>query len=115
MPLIYQHILTLYHLITNPSCVINKCVYIKPNFNYVTISRSKELIDYNVNTYKTSYYIRKFIPYAQETPDPMVNFLCSKIQGRYPIHVRLCMYTCNKLIPQIKKEKCMSHQIKLFL
>jgi len=43
IPLIYQHILTLYHLLPKLVCKINNCVYIKPSFNYVAISKLNQL------------------------------------------------------------------------
>jgi len=43
IPLVYQHILTLYHLIPKPVCILNNCIYIKTSYNFLAVSRSKEL------------------------------------------------------------------------
>ena len=43
IPLVYQHTLTLYHLIPKPVCILNNCIYIKTSYNFLAVSRSKEL------------------------------------------------------------------------
>ncbi|KAE9542584.1 hypothetical protein AGLY_002495 [Aphis glycines] len=43
VPLIYQQELTLYKLISIPVCISNNCLYVKPNYKYLAISRSNEL------------------------------------------------------------------------
>jgi hypothetical protein len=41
LPLVYQNELTLYHLIPRPICKLNDCFYIKPNYNFLAISKTK--------------------------------------------------------------------------
>jgi hypothetical protein len=43
IPLVYQHTMTLYHLIPKPVCENNNCFYVNPNHKYLAVSRSKEL------------------------------------------------------------------------
>jgi len=43
IPLVYQHELTLFQLIPIPMCENNNCLYVKPNYHYLAITRSKEL------------------------------------------------------------------------
>jgi hypothetical protein len=41
LPLVYQNDLTKYHLIPRPICKLNDCFYIKPNYNFLAISKTK--------------------------------------------------------------------------
>ena len=41
IPLVYQHTMTLYHLIPKPVCENNNCFYVNPNYKYLAVSRSK--------------------------------------------------------------------------
>jgi hypothetical protein len=43
LPLVYQNELTLYHLISRPIYKLNDCFYTKPNYNFLAISKTKEL------------------------------------------------------------------------
>lgn len=44
LPLVYQHVLTLYYLIPKPVCHTNNyCIYIKTNHKFLAVSKSKEL------------------------------------------------------------------------
>ncbi|KAE9523210.1 hypothetical protein AGLY_016377 [Aphis glycines] len=43
LPLVYQNELTLYHLIPKPVCKLTNCLYIKPSYNFLAISKTKEL------------------------------------------------------------------------
>ncbi len=43
LPLVYQNELTLYHLIPKPVCKLTNCIYIKPSYNFLAISKTKEL------------------------------------------------------------------------
>ncbi len=43
IPLVYQYELTLFQLIPIPNCNDNNCVYIKPNYKYLAVSKSKEM------------------------------------------------------------------------
>ncbi|KAL4100900.1 hypothetical protein QTP88_020925 [Uroleucon formosanum] len=44
LPLVYQHVLTLYYLLPKPVCnTDNYCIYTKSNHKYLAVSKSKEL------------------------------------------------------------------------
>jgi hypothetical protein len=89
IPLIYQHILTLYHLLPKPVCKINNCVYIKPSFNYVAISKSKDLY----TTY--DHFDRLQCNYIQNC------LLCPEI---HPLHPRSTRPNCEISLFQDPKE-----------
>lgn len=89
VPLVYQHELTLFQLIPKPNCENNNCLYVKPNHNYLTLTRSKELystydkIDQNLCKYASDFLI------------------CPEI---YPLHPRSVRPICEVILLQDPKE-----------
>jgi len=89
VPLVYQQELTLFQLIPIPSCEKNNCLYVKPNHNYLAITRSKELystydkIDQNLCKHASGFLI------------------CPEI---YPLHPRSVRPICEVLLLQDPKE-----------
>jgi hypothetical protein len=43
IPLVHQHTLTLFHLIPKPVCESNNCIFIKPSYKFLAVSRSMDL------------------------------------------------------------------------
>ncbi|KAE9522778.1 hypothetical protein AGLY_016819, partial [Aphis glycines] len=76
LPLVYQNELTLYHLIPKPVCKLTNCLYIKPNYNFLAISKTKKLY----TTYDQFHYS------ACKSPH---NFLlCPEINPLHPRSTR---------------------------
>jgi hypothetical protein len=55
LPLVYQHTLTLFHLIPKPVCESNNCIFIKPSYKFLAVSRSKDLYSIYDNFKQTNF------------------------------------------------------------
>lgn len=101
IPLVYHHVFTLYKLISIPICNINNCIYVKPNYNYIAISRSKELYSMYDDIDKTL---------CKPTRDFL---MCPEI---YPLHPRSMRPICEVTLLQDPKgvpETCKTMQVKI--
>ena len=101
IPLVYQHVLTLYHLIPKPVCILNNCIYIKTSYNFLAVSRSKEL----------------YATYDEHEPLKCKRahefLLCPEIN---PLHPKLSRPICEILLiqdPQEVPSNCELMQFKL--
>lgn len=101
IPLVYHHVLTLYQLISIPICTNNNCIYVKPNYKYIAISRSKELYSMYDDIDKTL---------CKPTRDFL---LCPEI---YPLHPRSVRPICEVILLQDPKEvpeTCKTMQVRV--
>lgn len=89
IPLVYQHTLTLFHLIPKPVCKDNACIYVNPTYDYLAVSKSKEL-------YSTYDKLDKL--YCKNARSFL---LCPEI---HPLHPRNTRPICEILLFQDPKE-----------
>ncbi|KAL4100898.1 hypothetical protein QTP88_020923 [Uroleucon formosanum] len=102
LPLVYQHVLTLYYLLPKPVCnTDNYCIYTKSNHKYLAVSKSKELY----STYSELEQVK-----CKNARDFL---LCPEIS---PLHPRNSKPICEILLIQDPKEvpdNCELMQIKI--
>ncbi|KAL4148882.1 hypothetical protein QTP88_003027 [Uroleucon formosanum] len=102
LPLVYQHVLTLYYLLPKPVCnTDNYCIYTKSNHKYLAVSKSKELY----STYSEVEQVK-----CKNARDFL---LCPEIS---PLHPRNSQSICEILLMQDPKEvpdNCELMQIKI--
>ncbi|KAL4153886.1 hypothetical protein QTP88_001719 [Uroleucon formosanum] len=90
LPLVYQHVLTLYYLLPKPVCnTDNYCIYTKSNHKYLAVSKSKELY----STYSELEQVK-----CKNARDFL---LCPEIS---PLHPRNSKPICEILLMQDPKE-----------
>jgi len=88
IPLVYQHELTLFQLIPILSCENNNCLYVKPNHNYLAITRAKELYSIYDSDQSLCNHASDFL-------------ICPEI---YPLHPKSVRPICEVLLLQDPKE-----------
>lgn len=102
LPLVYQHVLTLYYLIPKPVCHTNNyCIYTKTNHKFLAVSKSKELY----STYSELDQVK-----CKNARDFL---LCPEIS---PLHPRNNKPICEILLMQDPKEvpdNCEIMQIRI--
>jgi len=102
LPLVYQNDLTMYHLIPKPVCNDNiNCMYIKPSYNFLAISKTKELYTtYDQFHNSACKHTRNFL-------------LCPEIN---PLHPRSTRPICEVQLlqdPKIVPDSCEIMHVKM--
>ncbi|KAF0714766.1 Envelope fusion protein, partial [Aphis craccivora] len=100
IPLVYQYELSLFQLIPIPNRNDNNCVYIKPNYKYLAVSKSKEIY---------SVYDEIDQSLCKHASDFL---LCPEI---YPLHPRSGRPICEVLLQELKEvpDSCEIIQVQL--
>lgn len=101
IPLVYLNDLTMYHLVPKPICINSQCMYIKPNYDYLAVSKSKELY----STYNT--FDPKFCKLSTTF------LLCP---GIHPLHPRSLRPICEVFLlqePEKVPDSCEILQVQM--